>query len=159
MAPTSRKVLIATARPLFALCLIALLLSPNVYAALESRSAFTAGQGGASSTQAPRKPSFRIKGKVGGLYPGARKKLKLKVLNPNPYTIKVSSIEVRVLKSNRTGCGRKVVKPARIKRLRLKLKPRKKARVAYPIKMKATAPGACKGARWPLRFEGRALRA
>jgi hypothetical protein len=102
-----------------------------------------------------RKGSFTIKGKVIGLYPGRTAPLRLTIRNKNSFAIKVKSIRVKV--GNAPACPRSnlVVKNFRGS---LRVAAKKKRRIALPISMRRTAPDGCMGARFALRYTGKAVK-
>ena len=102
-----------------------------------------------------RKGSFTIKGNVLGLYPGRTAPLTLTVRNKNSFAIKVKSIRVKV--GNAPNCPRSnlVVKNFRGS---LRVAAKRKRLLQLPIGMRSTAPDACMGARFPLRYAGKAVK-
>ena len=148
----SSRIATALTRWVIAVVLLALLLSPAAMQMIASRDFALSGA---------RRPttSFTVRGSVKGLYPGARKRLTLKIKNPQRYPIKVKVLEVKVRKSYKRGCTRRWVKPKRRVKISMRVPARSRARVAYPVKMPKRAPNACQGARWKLKFTGGAVRA
>lgn len=117
-----------------------------------------AGRGGESlrGAEAAGKstPQLRATGKVRGLYPGATKRMKVGVRNRYPDPVRLGFVRTRAADAN-PGCTRK----------NLSIRPRtptqkgipagKRRRVRVAVTMLATAPDACQGARFPLRFRVR----
>lgn len=102
---------------------------------------------------------FSISGSVRGLYPGVTKPLPLLLKNPNRFPIKVTSVRVWIKPDlRRPGCSPKLYMSAtRLARARI-VRARRSRRVWLRITMKRSAPNACKAARFPLKFTGRAVR-
>lgn len=156
MNPSSRFARMATKflQGLGALLLVAVLASPEAHRfaqAERDRLENLSGRVGSSA-------SFRIAGKLKGLYPGKRKIMTIKVKNPNRFPIVVKEMRVVVKRSNKPGCGPKWLKARKRFRISLLVPARARAFASLPVKMKRTAPGACQGARWRLRFRGGAVR-
>jgi hypothetical protein len=152
----SSRIATAITRWVIAVVLLALLLSP---AAMQMMTTRDMALRGARKPAASAKAKFTVRGRVKGLYPGARKPLTLKIKNPQRYPLKVKELKVKVRKSNKRGCKRNWLKPRRKVRVSLLVPARAKARVSYPVKMKKRAPNACQGVRWKLKFTGKAVRA
>ncbi|MDQ4094713.1 MAG: hypothetical protein M3174_00685 [Actinomycetota bacterium] len=91
--------------------------------------------------------------------PGAAGALRLRLTNPHPYTIKVTSLSVRASTSSKPGCVANVLEVARKKKVSVRVPARGRATTLYPIRLKPTAPSACQSARWPLKFQGEARKA
>ncbi|MGH7315796.1 MAG: hypothetical protein ACREJS_05995 [Candidatus Rokuibacteriota bacterium] len=103
-------------------------------------------------------PRFSVRGKVGGLYPGARKNMKIRIANPNPYPLRLRWLRVRVRNSNVRGCARRWVRPRRELKLSFFVPPRSRARASLPVTLSRRAPSICQGATWPLRFRAEGVR-
>lgn len=153
---STARIATALTRWVIAVVLLALLLSPAAMQMITTRDMALRG---ARRPAASAKPKFVVRGRVKGLYPGARKPLTLKITNPQPYPVKVKELKVEVRKSNKRGCKRNSVKPRRRVRVSLLVPARARARVSYPVRMPKRAPNACQGARWKLKFTGEAVRA
>jgi hypothetical protein len=145
----------AITRWLVAVVLLALLLVPSAMEMMASRDHV---RGSDFRTTASTKPKFSIRGSVRGMYPGKRKVLKLKVKNLQRYPIRIKSIKVKVGRSYKRGCSKRWIRPKRQMRLSLRVPARKRATVGYVVKMPKTAPNACQGARWKLKYKGKAVR-
>lgn len=102
-----------------------------------------------------RSGSFTIKGNVLGLYPGGTARLTLTITSKNGFPIKVKSVRVKV--GNAAGCPRTnlVVKHFRGS---LRVPAKAKRRLQLSVSMRRTAPDACMGARFPLRYTGKAVK-
>jgi hypothetical protein len=103
-----------------------------------------------------KRPGFNISGHVTALYPGVRKQLVLRVRNPNRFTIKVISVRVSVRSAVR-GCSSRNLVVGRFRGSR-KVARRRAAKVRVPITMVSRAAPACQGARFRLRFSGKAVK-
>ena len=147
----------AITRWLIAVAVLALAVSPGISQMSSSRDKVLEGLSG-TRVAAKSIPQFKIKGKVKGLYPGARKKLTLSVTNTQRYRIKITSLRVKVRNSNKPGCEAKWIRPKKTMRVALLVPRRAKIRVSYPVRMSKKAPNACQGARWILRFSGKAVK-
>ncbi len=96
--------------------------------------------------------TLRVKASAAGLYPSARRPLRVVVVNPHRFAVKVTSVTVRVLPDLR----RRRCRPAqhiRVSRLRraLPVPRRRTGSTILRISMLGTAPNACRGASFPLR--------
>jgi len=98
-----------------------------------------------------------VTGSIKGLYPGARKRLQLKVRNRLTVRMKLTSLTVRV-RDGRWNCRGANVRVGRF-RGRLLLPPRTQRAVNLVVSMPKTAPDPCQGAVFRLFFRARAARA
>lgn len=158
--PKLQSLTIATIRCLITLCVFGLLLGPEVLAHAEHVAMERARQSRhtrISVGQAGEIP-FGIKGRVRGLYPGARKPLTVRLRNPHSFPIEVLSVRVKVSRSDHQGCGRRWIRPRRAVTVSLLVPPKSKAFASYPVRMRKAAPEACKGATWKLHFSGKGAR-
>jgi hypothetical protein len=105
-----------------------------------------------------RTPRFYVSGKVGRLYPGARKSMKIAIKNPNRYAIKLSWLSIRVLSSDTDECSSRWIGPKKRITARFLVPARARVFATLPVRLSRKAPDACKGARWPMRFRGEAIR-
>jgi hypothetical protein len=118
---------------------------------------------GAAQTSAPAakhpisRPALRISGTVRGLYPGARRVLRLSVRNTRGFPVRVVSLKVRVGNASRA-CRRRQVRIARVRRSFV-VRAHRSRRITVRVTMLRTAPDACQGAVFPLRFKARGRRA
>lgn len=102
-------------------------------------------------------PRFRIRGSIGGLFPGLRTTMRLAVRNPNPYAIRVTRIKTAVGAS--TGaCPARSMK-VRTWKGRARVPARGVRRIKVSVRMKRTAPTVCAGHRYRLIYRGWAVRA
>ena len=130
---------------------------PLLAGALVAVIAFAAySQADGSVLTSSRSGSFSIKGHVAGLYPGRTARLALTITNKNGFAIRVRSVRVKV--GNAPGCPRSNLV---VKRFRgyLWVSARGKRRLQLRVRMRLTAPDACMGARFPLRYRGKAVKA
>ena len=97
---------------------------------------------------------FQVSGSVTGLYPGARRSMRVKIRNPFKRAIVVRSDTAQVRRARRGCSGSNVeVRPFR-GRVRV---PAQGARVVrLLVRMPVTAADECRGARFPLVFRARA---
>lgn len=105
-----------------------------------------------------RGPALALRGSVAGLYPGARRPLRVRIRNRRPFPVRVLALRARVVGGGRRGCTRKylVVAP---RRLRLRVPPRRARSVLLRVTMRRSAPDACKRAVFRLAFSARGRRA
>ena len=94
-------------------------------------------------------------GRVKRLYPGAAKALRVRVRNASRRTVWLRSIKTRVGSAG-PGCSRAHLKIRRKQRAHLRIRPYSRRIVQLRVLMRRSAPDACQGARWPLRFRVRA---
>jgi hypothetical protein len=141
-----RRIAVATK-----LTLVCLLLA----AALAQASEFRRTPAGDGLATAARAPHFTVKGKVKGLYPGSSKALKLRVTNPNdaPITVKLVTVKVR---STTVACPSSAVKATKFKGNK-RVGAHRTTKIKVKIRMKATTPDACQGARFRLIYGGKAV--
>ena len=100
--------------------------------------------------------TFTVRGKVGGLYPGVRKILQAKVVNRFSHPIRVRLVTARV-RSDVAGCPSGAVKVTPW-RGTLRLRPHAAKKVPLKVRMRPTAPNACQGVRFTIRYGGKAVR-
>jgi hypothetical protein len=109
----------------------------------------------ASGKARPGAVGFRVTGSVGGMYPGARRFLNLKIRNPYKRPMRLVAVTARV-RGPRRACTRWNL-DVRPFRGRLVI-PRGRARIArLLVRMPRTAAQECNGARFPLVFRARAV--
>jgi hypothetical protein len=104
------------------------------------------GGGGDRGANAP----LTITGDVEGLYPGGAAPLSLRIANPHPFDVTVSSLRVEV-RDPGGGCPAatlSVDEPP----VGTVLPRRSTATVPVMIRMPTTAPDACQGAAFPLEY-------
>jgi hypothetical protein len=104
--------------------------------------------------------TFSMKGNAKGLFPGATKRLPVKVTNPNKFAIKVTRITVRVKPDrSRLSCSPKTYMRATKLTRSIRVPRRSSSTAKLRITMLSAAPNACRGAVFPLRFTGEAVKA
>jgi hypothetical protein len=137
----------ATGRQLVAVALVA---------ALAVAAAYSKVADPGTTLTSSRSGAFTIKGHVVGLYPGRTATLKLTIRNKNGFPIRVKSVRVKV--GNAPGCPRSNLV---VKRFRgsLRVRAKKTRLLRLPITMRSTAPDACMGDRFKLRYVGKAVKA
>ena len=97
---------------------------------------------------APR-PTLKISGTVAGLYPGARKRLTLTFANRGRRRLRVLSVRVAV-RSRRRGCAARQLVVGRTPR-RFWVGARRRVRRSVAVRLRATAPDACKRVAFPMK--------
>jgi hypothetical protein len=98
---------------------------------------------------------FRLSGSVDGLYPGARRSLKVTVRNPFARTMRLVALRADVRRANGACSAANVeVQPFRG---RLRIPGRRRRIVRLLVMMAPTAAEQCQRARFPIRFRGRAM--
>jgi hypothetical protein len=109
----------------------------------------------AAPTSTRAQDEFQIGGEVEGLYPGAAATLEATVTNPHPFAIRVTNAGATVLDAG-TGC------PASMLQVDdaepdVVIPAHSTGTVSLRVRMSRSAPDACQGATWPLRFTGTAV--
>jgi hypothetical protein len=112
-----------------------------------SLTAFAAGD----ARRGPQR--FTISGGATGLYPGGVGHVALKVRNPFKRRLRVQGLSVRVLDAG-AGCRAANLRVARFGGF-VDVLPRRSRIVRLNVRMLASAPPACAGARFPLRFSSK----
>lgn len=108
------------------------------------------------ATAPPPPPKmFTISGDVAGLYPGSQKPLRLTITNKATAPIYVFYIRVDSVSVNRSGCpASSVWSPDYLGSTRI---PRLgTGTVTIPVFMRSSAPNACQGATYTIRYTGSA---
>lgn len=141
-----RRIVVATK-----LTLVCLLLA----AALAQASEFRWTPAGDGLATTARTPHFIVKGKVKGLYPGSSKPLKLRLTNPNDAPIAVKLVTVKV-RSTTVSCPSSAIKATKFKGNK-RIGAHRTAKIKVKIRMKATTPDACQGAKFRLIYGGKAI--
>ena len=124
-------------------------------AALAQASEFRRTPAGDGLATTARTPHFTVKGKVKGLYPGSSKPLKLRLTNPNDAPISVKLVTVKA-RSTTVSCPSSAVKATKFKGNK-RIGAHRTAKIKVKIRMKATTPDACQGARFRLIYGGKAV--
>jgi hypothetical protein len=100
---------------------------------------------------------LRVSGHVTDLYPGARKRMRVKVSNPFDHAVKVRSVRARVRAVSRRLCSRGSLVVSRSRRP-LSIPAHRARRVWLGVFMRAEARDSCQGAKFKLRFRTSASR-
>jgi len=124
-------------------------------AALAQASEFRRTPAGDGLATTARTPHFTVKGKVKGLYPGSSKPLKLRLTNPNDAPISVKLVTVKA-RSTTVSCPSSAVKATKFKGNK-RIGAHRTAKIKVRIRMKATTPDACQGAKFRLIYGGKAV--
>jgi len=104
--------------------------------------------------------AFSLRAVARRLYPGGKRRLRVKISNHSRFPIKVTGIRIRV-RRDRTHAAcppRKYVRKSRLRRP-IKIARSRTRRVRLAIRLRHKAPNACQGAVFPLRLRGTAVRA
>jgi hypothetical protein len=118
------------------------------------KSASTNGQG---NGQANGHQDFVVSGQVENLRPGGSRPMVLTVQNPNSVAIRVTSLTVTASAASSACPASSLTLPQWTGSL---LVPKNgTAAVTVDVALKATAPNACQGSRWPLAYGGTAVKA
>jgi hypothetical protein len=116
------------------------------------------GRGGPETSTVARSSAarFKIRGHIAHLYPGKKTEMRLGVTNPNGFPIVVRSIKVKVRPAGRW-CTAKALKVSRFHGAR-RIRAHHTVKMKLRIRMRRKVSRACMGARFPLRFVGKATR-
>jgi hypothetical protein len=106
-----------------------------------------------SPAHAQRAAKVEIRGHVTGLYPGARKRMQLRVHNAYSRHVSLRDVRTRVLDAS-PGCAARHLSVRRNENPR-RIPARRAIQVRVLVRLRMSAPDACQAARWPLRFSGR----
>ena len=112
---------------------------------------------GVAGSDATRPMSFRVRGHVTGLYPGARKQMRVTIRNPFPYAIEVTLVKAYA-DDPVPGCSGSMVRVRRYRQA-VRIDAGRLAVLRVRIRMRRATPDACQGVRFPLTFHARAVRA
>lgn len=124
-------------------------------AAVGAYAALGGGNSGAASpSTGPKGQSpVRVSGHVARLYPGATMRLPTTVRNTTAEALRL--IWVKTLDWGASDvCRGRYIRAKRV-RPRVLIKPGHPERIRIPVRLKAEAPDACEGARFPLEFRTR----
>jgi hypothetical protein len=102
-----------------------------------------------------------MRARAGGLFPGAKRPLRLRIRNPNRFAIKVTKVRVRIRRDlKHPGCyPRRYLRATRLREpVRVSAKNIRRTRTRLKIRMRMSAPDACQRAVFPLRLKGKAVR-
>ena len=129
----------------------------SVAAASASIAGVGGGGGGDIGAPAKRGAHLRVHGTVVGLYPGARKKLHVHVRNTSPRSMQLRALRTKPSDAS-AACARDYLHVKRMKRSRARVPGNSRTTVNVSVRMAASAPDACQGASWPLRYRVRVKR-
>jgi hypothetical protein len=121
-----------------------------------SLAAWAAGVGPGGKRKKPS-AAIVVTGSVKGLYPGARRRMRLQVRNRLDVRMKLTSLTVLV-RDARWNCRGANVRVGRF-RGRLLLPARRRRALTLVVSMPKAAPDPCQGAAFRLVFKARAVRA
>ena len=111
------------------------------------------GVGDSTAKRAGHRPAVRISGHVDGLYPGVKTVLHAKARNRSHPPLRLVRVKTRV-GSPTAACDRVVLRAKRI-RPRIVIGAHHRRRLRIPVRLQASAPDACQGAAFPLRYRAR----
>ncbi|MDX6588670.1 MAG: hypothetical protein QOI31_3143 [Solirubrobacterales bacterium] len=98
-------------------------------------------------------PKIQVRGHVKGLYPGARKSMKVRVSNRLSQKVSLVSVKARVSDASPT-CSRSNLSVTRFKGHK-PIRAHSRTKVRTKVTMNETTPDACQGARFPIKFKAR----
>lgn len=98
-----------------------------------------------------------VHGHVSGLYPGARKQMRIVVRNPQTFPVRVTQVTARVSNASST-CRSRNVRIVRFTGSRA-IAGHGRIRISLSSRMRRKAPNACQGLRFPVTFTATMVRA
>jgi hypothetical protein len=142
---------------------LALLLSVAVVARPASRMGSmspeaTALEGGGTPAS---ESGFHMRARARGLFPGARRPVRLRITNPNRFAIEVTKVRVRIRRDPKhPGCHpRRYLRATRLgDSVTVPARGVRRTRTRVTIRMRVSAPDACQRAVFPLRLRGTAVK-
>jgi hypothetical protein len=141
------------AKATYLLVVVALASGGVAYAALsDGRDGNAAKPAEASHASAS---AIRVSGHVNGLFPGARKGLRLKMRNGSRRWAVVRAVKADVT-AGTVGCPPRYLSTVPKDLGSPRIRPHKTRRIGVRIRMWPGAPDSCQGVRFPLRFKLRA---
>jgi hypothetical protein len=143
------------AKATYLLVLLALASGGVAYAALAQGHHGTAAKPAQASHAGAS--DVRVSGHVSGLFPGARKGLRLEVRNGSRRWAVVRAIRADVA-AGATGCPPRYLSTVAKDLAYPRIRPHKTRRIGVRVRMWPAAPDACQGVKFPLRFRIRAER-
>jgi hypothetical protein len=146
---------VTTPRILKKLVIGLVLVSLAAFAHAAERSGYPRVGGHEGTAGVAKRARFGVSGHVTGLYPGATKRLRLTLRNPNPFPITVKQVRTSV-RSSIAGCPSKSIRVRPFKGSK-RVGPRSKAKVKVAVTMSPTVPQACAGRRYRLTYRGKAI--
>ena len=115
------------------------------------------GDHGAPFAAAKHKAHIRVHGKVGGLYPGAHKKLRVHVHNKAGSRMWVKAVRTKVRDAS-SSCASDFLDVQQKKQRHRHVPPHSKKKIKLKVRLASAAPDACQGAKWPLQYTVRVKR-
>lgn len=101
--------------------------------------------------------SLGIRGHVRGLYPGASKKLRLRLANRHRFAVRLDSIEIKG-GAGATACPPENLEIGSPQPHEKRLPPTSRRTVRASVKLRPSAPDSCSGAKLPLHYRAHAHR-
>jgi hypothetical protein len=109
-------------------------------------------------TGAHGKSKMTVKVNAKGLYPGATKKVLVKVTNPWRFRVKVTRVRVRVLQASKKCRAKNLKITVRKKPFVIKAHKAKVSKKVAKVSMITTAANSCRSGRFPLKVTVRAVK-
>jgi hypothetical protein len=109
--------------------------------------------GGTASAEGP---AFRARGRATHLFPGARVEMPVRIRNLESFPVVVTSLAATVGSAN-AECSGSFLRIAGFSG-GVRIPAGGAVRIRIPLELRRSAPPACMGARWPIRFSGKAVR-
>ena len=129
----------------------------SVAAASASIAGVGGGGGGDAGAPAKHRAHVRVHGKVGGLYPGAQKKLRVHVRNTARNEMWVKALHTDVGDAS-TSCTSDYLDVKQKEGGHRHVPPRSHRRIKLKVRLASATPDACQGAQWPLDYRVRVKR-
>lgn len=113
------------------------------------------GSGSVERSQARGQAHSTVKarGHVGGLYPGADRRMRVTVRNGDSRPARLRRFRTRVGNANSV-CTGGYLRVRQLKRPQRRIGPHRSILIRVRVRVRTSAPDACQNARWPLRFRG-----
>jgi hypothetical protein len=135
------------------LALVAALLAATVAYAAE-RGPLGAGSAERSQAHGPPHATVKARGHVGGLYPGADRRMRVTVGNRDSRPARLHRFRTRVGNANPV-CTDGYLRVRQVKHPQRRIGPHRSILIRVRVRVRPSAPDACQNARWPLRFRAR----
>jgi hypothetical protein len=144
-------------RPLLAVCAGLVAVAGSAHALATRGAADRDRRSTAVVARTPADAGLRVTGRVRGLlYPGVRRRLRVRVTNRRRHPVIVTEVRAGVTRASR-GCPRRTLALGRF-RGRLRVGARRSRRLDLPARLRATAPDSCQAAVFRLGLRARAQR-
>jgi len=134
------------------LALVAALMAAAVAYAAE-RGPFGSGSVDRSQARGLAHSTVKARGDVVGLYPGADRRMRVSVRNRDSRPARLRRFRTRVGNANPV-CTDGYLRVRQLKRPQRRIGPHRSILIRVRVRVRPSAPDACQGARWPLRFRG-----